>query len=450
MKKTFWGEFGKGAAKGIPIVGQILYHLYYEWYDEKFCADAHDKIVKLTHEDILKIKNAYPSLNDKADKDIINELLIHVCEIIDDAKKSPNDYRFVNKVDSLALSENIKQRLETPGEDLANKYLYLGSHGALSWKNVENTLSIKKFAHLLLSEKIDEILKKVLVITGANCIDIVSLGIGTGGDDIVILERLKNITSNKPFNFFAVDISSDLLKIGANEVVKMIKTNGMNKKALLHGICIDIDELYLMCSYFKTNRYNNNMLFHLLGLTLGNNDERKFLSSISKAMNTGDFLLLGVDFSADNDDILSKTKDSYKNARAEVAVFLSGPLKTAVSVDTAGYPEVVKVKGIWHSKDPYNYIDKTFRIESNVEQWDDGCKRLSHIPGTVSLTRYYSEFGTIFSPENAKLCDYSNKYKVEPFSAWLKEMNPLLKLELVEKITSWGLNGQHLVLLRKE
>ena len=356
---------------------------------------------------------------------------------------------FISDVNLIELATEVKERLEDPDGYIANKYHYLGDHGASAWKDVEEHLEIKEFAWALLSKHIKDILKAANEVTDRKSLDIVSLGTGTGHDDLIILKGLRSAKDCQKRSLFTVDISLELLRIGFKKIDNRIKRN--QYPVNLRAICTDIEALAKSKMYFAKNGRNDNRLFHLLGLTLGNNKEMEFLHAISKSMINGDLLLLGVDFSADDKKVggqLDLTYQSYMNAGAEVNKFLSSPLKTAMDFKQPKEQpcEFVEVEGIWVTKNQkeHNYLSQNFKIATYKEEG------ISDIEGTVSFTRYYTnQAATEFDPNESKLCDYSHKYNSGAFTEWLDKNKIKLQLEPVVDVRTWGQDGQYLVLLRR-
>lgn len=359
------------------------------------------------------------------------------------------DYKFINLVDTIELSKQIQTIIMQSGKNLANKYLYLGAQGASAWKKVEKALSIKTVASELLRDNFGDILNIALDMNNTKNFDIVSLGSGTGGDDIEILQALHGSCNESQSSFFAVDISVDLLRLGIDNIIQYTKSNGFNEMVDFHGLCLDIENLPSMKNYLSQNSNNNNRFFHLLGLTLGNNKEFNFLASISQAMRTNDFLLIGLDFSLDEKKLLKNTIKSYEDARLEVLEFLSGPLRVATRINASKPSQKIMFEGTWSCSDHYDYLTKHFRIDFKPERGDR--IGLSNIPGTVTLSRYYAETNCKKSNrDNSKLCDISNKYNSNYFETWLENVKSDLHLELASPIKNWGRKGQYLVLLRRQ
>lgn len=371
--------------------------------------------------------------------------------------QKPQQVDMISFIDSLGLVSEVRTHLANPADDLANKYLYLGEHGAWAWKQVEERLHIKRFAHALLLDHIDDISKIVLSGVDGYSVDIVSLGTGTGQDDIDIMRGLYLKTDRKDFSVFTLDISRDLLNIGTSKIKNHIDTNMMHN-IKLSSICIDIEMLDnpAMLKFMEARKLNANRLYHLLGLTLGNNRELSFLKKISQTMQRGDFLLIGVDFSVDKEDDLQSTYHSYRDACAEVDIFLSGPLKTAVNfiAPETGMRIIEAVGSLGTRQRDFDFAKEGIRIhtEKDEKAYEKG---ISNIPGTVSFTRYYTEKSeSEFNMNAAKLCDFSNKYSSAKFKQWIIDNDESLHLEIVNSDTDewkkWNKHGQTLVLLRKK
>ncbi len=338
---------------------------------------------------------------------------------------------------------------------IPTKYAYLGWHGAKIWyKLKENVHSKLSKTNELLNKHLPSILDTVFGSkTGkkrnsSEAINIISLGIGSGDEDLhflSIMNNLKDSLSSK-INYYAVDYSSDLLFYSLRRLTDFY-TNLITPQIRINklmGLCFDIDYPWVTHSIFKSNsRYNKYKLFHLLGFTLGNNSEEPFLRNILALMKEDDYLLFDIDFSADDDKIIESVHKSYQNKTEISNQFLLNSiyyLSQIISRTRTTNSFAVSVPGI-----------------SGVEIIYDELKYLvsqSDIPNTVSLTRkhkYHKHRGGNFSVDES-ICDFSNKYKSTDFIEWLKRMSSKLGFEIsnpaipIYKSDS-GLTG--LVLIKK-
>lgn len=278
-------------------------------------------------------------------------------------------YNLITYCQTTTLALEVSKKLLTAGDSLSNKYLYLGPHGAKAWIDVETSASfrIKSMARDLLKNYFQEIFDMVLEVSGEKAFDVVSLGTGTGHDDDFILEELRKKT-NEEINLYLIDLSLELLQIGADYVNNNKAGTAYRDATQIHAICIDIEDLSTLQKYFNnTHKKNKFRLYHLLGLTLGNNNELDFLTKIAKGMSEGDFLLLSLDFCLDRNKWEKFSIGSYEKSQLSIQKFLSCPLKTAIETFYNGN-NVLSFKGLWSSgsSNEYDYIHNPFQIKSRL------------------------------------------------------------------------------------
>ena len=371
----------------------------------------------------------------------------------------------VNHADAVTLAKEVVSMLENSQKPLVNKYLYLGPHGAAAWEAVETSgsFSIKRHARNLLKNNFDEILNMIQEDSNETGADVVSLGTGAGNDDVDILSLLWERDQTE-IALFAVDLGGDLLHRAMKKISKSFNRQTERKYATSLGpICIDISEIYTLRPHFSKHKKHHKRLYHLLGLTLGNNNELTFLNQISDGMLPGDYLLVGVDFCLDNPSWKAQSEASYANTEWAIDAFVSGPLKTAIAL--AQNPKIdLHFDGIFVTPSGYqcDFLQEKFQIvKKPIAMADRQEPRLSCVPKSLSIARYYvpskfveGKFDATDSTKRkfGKLCDFSNKYKSAEFEKWLRSHEKELGLTLMHeknKIKLWGNESQYLVLLKK-
>lgn len=320
---------------------------------------------------------------------------------------------------------------------LANKFLYLGWQGAKGWLRVDHTYKIGAQGKRLLElhyANIDDLLRSHFLQVNPDSrdgtYDIVSLGCGSGEDDTIILDtinrKLLGVPKPNPFNVITVDLSYDLLGHGS-ELIKehLANSTRISKSVGVWPVYCDIESLSAAKPYISDvgrenqARRNPNALYHLLGLTLGNNQEVQFLKAISAAMNVGDCLLLGIDFSAEDEKVLKVCEDAYSrgSSREPIDEFLSGPLLWAIkfrSVSSGGvHPHLVE-------EDSPLQNSKLAIIHAREHA---GWEAASNVKGTVSLVRYHKWITSDRESNVPRLCDYSHKYTISGLTSFLEELH---------------------------
>lgn len=389
----------------------------------------------------------------------IEQLLTRKSEII---KKT--EMFFISLEDIYKLRENIATKVQSTEEEIANKYLYLGPQGALAWKNVDIKYELGNQSLMLLKDhfdKIDSIIRDEIQAG----YDIVSLGCGTCMDDKTILteiEKITNLRSVETFNVIVLDFSLDLLYEGAQFLYNFISGHPISKYIdKVIGINADIDKFAIQGLDIITNpnlvRKNQKALFHLLGLTLANNNEEKMLMNISNVMQDGDYLLLGLDFSLDDDISLKNSINSYKKKvyLEDIDRFLCSPFFFASKMqpccnDVQGM-EIITAFGDKDTlKYPINIIHKT--LENNLGN-------TSAVNNAVNLVRYHKIITKNAVSIPLRKCDFSNKYSHSDFKKFLFDIKKReISFEIMCEIDSFGISEAgkrkhearlHLVLLKK-
>lgn len=341
--------------------------------------------------------------------------------------------------------EVIRQVSKTRG-DLESKYLYLGWHGAQAWKDVDSSYKISSVGTDLIKRHykvIDEIIRNS---SDNNNFNIVSLGSGICEEDKSILDILRtkflSATTLPTFKIIPVDISIDLLNEGSRHLAKKVNENQTLLKIVqdIIPINIDIAELVNAKTIIDNHRKKPTepALFHLLGLTIGNNSETRLMKAINDTMNVNDYLLVGVDFCADDEEILKQTKAQYhgEGITETINKYLCSPL-----IFASKYVKDDNTDHLKFSIGSFNDLEIAFSEDNNV----------SDIPNTKSFVyRYkYKDSGV---DKLMKAC-YSHKYKASEFKKFIEEALPKQEVhfEIVNDICSYGdaATRQYLVLLKK-
>lgn len=352
----------------------------------------------------------------------------------------------------------VRARVESREEALENKHLYLGWQGADNWREVERANALQKQSDQLLKEnlaKIHEFVSEGL----EGPYDIVSLGCGTGTDDAAILRFLLGTANRKnsgAFSLTLIDLSWELLRCAVEQVEQTLSDRTHIRRpeyrdVHLCGLCVDLTHLGISESFIGNSgifRKCDRALFHLLGLTIGNNHELSLLRSIASVMKEGDYLLMGVDCSGDNGKLLAESEKAYSNSA--VQRFLSGPACFLMPWLTRPAPggDIERSGGRASS-----WWSNMQRIEIETGRSDIDH---SSVPEAVSFTRYHvyrDSRGNCIGPN--RLCDFSNKYTKSGLTGFLDKLKDNgVALERVAPVDAFGAQHevgppQYLVLLRR-
>lgn len=299
------------------------------------------------------------------------------------------------------------------GKKLPNKYLYLGLVGASNWIEVVNTYEPGRNSKELVSKYfpiVDRLIRKQ---EDTESYDIISLGCGNGGDDKLMSQIICN-DKQKKFNGSIVlfDISQSLLNIATRQL-NNLKASMRRFSPTIHSVHCDFEDIVLAKNIIGRGgraRENRTALFHLLGLTIGNNDEFKLLEKISCVMSPGDYLLVEADLSAEDDESLEQKESQYKYET--ISRFLCSPIRVANRFKQYGSDFSFPIDEL-----------KVVHKNSNIKH---------PIPNTSRLERYHL-YKTKDGVTNKRRCDYSNKYELAPLSEFLESLDDRISLRWVDR-----------------
>lgn len=234
------------------------------------------------------------------------------------------------------FAEGLKRR------SIDSKFTYWGEN--VTKKYIElletNEYSLPKSTIKLLSSKIDKIANRI--IAGRKSLRVVSLGIGDGHKDAIILNELCKKLDNY-IDYWIVEFSYDMAKEGIKNIKKDLGEDRFNQISP-KLFQIDFLDIAILSKLMKDDRTN---LFLLLGNTLGNFPEDLLLDSINSVMRSEDFFLIDNQIKGENKLTLRErtaleqmyNTDKYKdyiysilkNARIQRT---DGEIKTKVTDDT--------------------------------------------------------------------------------------------------------------------
>ena len=197
------------------------------------------------------------------------------------------------------IKGNIDPVYKYLGKEATEKYV--AKLKSLDYTLFEDTLN-------LLREHMVDILPHLL--NNIKPLRIVSLGIGNGEKDYLLIRNILNVTKQR-LEYLPIDISRDMLKIGINHI-KTTLGDDKNKLDIIPSEAnfMDIDKFFndsLITSRRKVEKQN---LFLLLGNTLGNFEENQLLEKIANVMNTGDLLLVDNQLKKTNNPLTIEEKQT--------------------------------------------------------------------------------------------------------------------------------------------
>jgi hypothetical protein len=288
------------------------------------------------------------------------------------------------------IINQIKNIINNPAETTAtnkilnNKFLYIGWQGAENWCALEEADKNTYQSPEILSNSIKSIYDKHLK---KENYALISLGCGSGDEDVSILGELK--TKSKPKFYYTIDLSADLLVTGTKNIFDFItkKENLSDYKNIesLIGICDDITNIDFEQYNEKALIVNDKIkkFFHLLGFTFSNNNELEILTKIVSLMDPNDLLLLQLEFFSEKkpDESFKKIEERYFTHITQLGKFLSSPFSFDLKEITDSDPSD-KEKSIGYSKTTLRYLGKTINIYiTSSEYIEDFLNELQALEG---------------------------------------------------------------------
>jgi len=168
-----------------------------------------------------------------------------------------------------------------------SKFTYWGQDVTKKYIKLLNTseYSMPRKTSKLISDNISDIVKNIKM--GSRGIRVISLGIGNGYKDAIILKKICEMVDAQ-IDYWIIEFSYEMLKIGWKNVQERLgATNSKRIKPKLFQT--DFLNIGILSNLLSDNKVN---LFLLLGNTLGNFQEDDLLNTISSVMHQGDYFLI--------------------------------------------------------------------------------------------------------------------------------------------------------------
>ncbi len=210
-----------------------------------------------------------------------------------DAAKAKNDYADAVLATSESRADLVSEFLSRArdGEVIPTKCLYYTDLGGELWLKICHYEHYRAYRNslALLKNKQRDITERLRELAGDPEIDLISLGIGDGRKDALLLEELTTyLPAGKYIHYFPVDINQSMLANGMRNAIDNLDSTRVRVKAILS----DLTRIHHYKEIYEIRPKRN--IFTILGNTLGNNDEKAILEALMKAMLPGDLLLLEV------------------------------------------------------------------------------------------------------------------------------------------------------------
>jgi uncharacterized SAM-dependent methyltransferase len=177
------------------------------------------------------------------------------------------------------------------GKTLAPKFLYYTEESCQHWLDLCNNPLYKFYANsiALLSNSINDIVDIIDKNSQNTEFDFVSLGVGNGKKDNIILKALeKKLLENEQTYYYPIDISDPMIVEAIRNSIKDVNKDKIKIKAII----ADFVNLETLKTIYEERPSGN--IFSILGNTLGNNYESEIFKSLQDSMYAGDFLLVEV------------------------------------------------------------------------------------------------------------------------------------------------------------
>lgn len=197
--------------------------------------------------------------------------------------------RYINAVIDLQEDSDTLLQQFADGLSMRNvdsKFTYWGQEVTKQYIELLNTNQYRmpKITSELISSNISTIVRQMDI--GAKGIRVISLGIGDGYKDSIILNKICEMT-NVPIDYWIIEFSYEMLKIGLKNVREKLGDN--NRRIVPKLFQTDFLAIGILSDLLTDDKIN---LFLLLGNTLGNFPEDMLLNKISAVMHKGDYFLI--------------------------------------------------------------------------------------------------------------------------------------------------------------
>jgi uncharacterized SAM-dependent methyltransferase len=330
--------------------------------------------------------------------------------------------------------------LDENGEKkIVSGFSYWGIGPTSKWINACNDINYIMKSSI---DNFDNIWKPIFNTIPKKAYNYVSLGVGTGKKDSIILNRLCRI--NPMMFYLPVDISPEMLRAGVNEVRGRVdKRNKKLCETTLLPIQTDfskksrIDDLKFLIDKLIPDKP---IIYGLLGNTISNFDnDSDTLRDISILLNPGDLLLLEITRAPQiNKAVVNKARFEYTQKAFRDFALSSLLQNTDLEINEKQFKLITEEEMI---NDGQNNILKALKILSYYE--NDGIN-----DKTIRLPNW----GTVEFPKNDRIRIYlSRKYTKEGINHLIESSG----FEIFKKQKSEYLNqdvkvGFELLLLKKK
>jgi hypothetical protein len=386
------------------------------------------------------IGNSVSKVNaDKIHEEIINNNLIL------QTKKNITftlPMEFVDSVFDIADSTERKKHSDINEEfanclrnrKLVSKFLFFGDEVAkkhLQLMDSKKDYPLFKISMDHLNENIDVIIQKVL--SSGKDIRLISLGIGNGQKDEIILSKiLEKIHNDESIEYFIFDISSPMLRKGLGHI--KFNLDDDVSRILIKVFPVDFEDIDSILK--EENIGDKQNLFVLLGNTLGNFQETTLLKKIYKSMVNGDFLLIDNQLftstmlsgtnklSVVNEEKLIHPYESKRDDEICYAVLNRAGLGSNDCVKTSDGKDFTVTLESSQSQIKQGAIEIIKTFTPNIDTTSILGKPVNFYNQPIELyrSRKYTEDGLIKIIEKAKLT-YVENYGDENYALMLAEKN---------------------------
>lgn len=211
-----------------------------------------------------------------------------------------------NRLSEQDLEREFLQSLQS--RKIAPKFLYCGKKESEGWRKLCKERSYRYYHREteLLKKSAGIITKKIFATPGQNY-NFISLGIGNGEKDAILLE---SFTHHGRVNFFPVDVSEDMIRQGLQHIRPNIHTG-------VEGYVEDFGNIDHLLEHIRGEHFSNHLMV-MLGNTLAGAQDMSSFHLLRKSMQNNDFILLGFML-----DQTGKQKNNLHAVRSMIEMYSS-------------------------------------------------------------------------------------------------------------------------------
>lgn len=187
---------------------------------------------------------------------------------------------------------------------IPNRLLYKTEPGCKKWLELCNSPDYSFFqrSYKNLNKKSREICDAIVKVANRVDFDLISLGVGDGRKDALLLGELAKRQDNGSYlYYYPMDINITMIERAAQNLSELDEFKNNNNRIKVKpfvGDFFGIDKMDLFYNYRESPN-----IFSILGNTLGNNDESELIEILKNTITNGDFLIVEVNTNQEEQSI---------------------------------------------------------------------------------------------------------------------------------------------------